>query len=192
MALAALLIPFPTGAQLLSLDRFSLEPRFGAAFPTGDFGNVDPGCAPGATGCDYPTQIGTETGWRWEMVGHYALTEGWSLAASFGQTRLDCSPSFCDVDEDPGSRTLEETTIVRTLDPVGEPVSREVTYPWSPGFYGGAGASLPLRAGGDLFFTPGFRFHYVPADPPDSDPDLRSIDATYIVAELGLRILLGR
>lgn len=211
-----LLYSAPAGAQLLSLDRFSIEPRFGAAFPAGDFGNVDPGCAPGETGCDYPTQIGTETGWRWQLVGHYALTEDWSLAASYGQTMLDCSPSFCDLDDEPGTRALglgirgilfpigsmdiwgeaggvlEEVTIIRTRDLVGEPNSREVSYPWSPGFYGGMGASLPLRADRDIFFTPGFRFHYVPADPPDADSDLEPVDATYFVAEIGVRIVLGR
>lgn len=142
-------------------------------------------------------------------------SEDWSLVATYGQTKLDCSPSFCDLGEEPGTRSIglgvrgallplgsmdiwvegggvfEEVTIIRTRDREGEPVSRKVTYPWSPGFSGGIGASLPLRADRDMFFTPGFRFHYVPADPPDSDWDLTSVDATFIVAEVGVRIVLG-
>lgn len=216
LALAALLGPDPAGAQLFSDGRFSIEPRFGVAFPTGDFGNVDPECAPGETGCDYPTQIGTETGWLWEIAAHYALTEAWSLLARYGQANLDCSPNFCDFDDEAGTRFVglgvrgtlfplgsmdiwvegggvyEEVTIIRTRDLVGEPISREVAYPWSPGFFGGVGASLPLRADEDLFLTPGFRFHYVPADPPDSDSELNAVDANYFVAEVGVRIVVGR
>lgn len=209
-------LPRAVSGQIPLTDRFSVEPRFGAAFPTGDFGNVDPGCAPGAVGCDYPTQIGTEVGWRFGLAGHYALTERWSLVATAGLTRLGCSASFCDIDEEPGTRSLalgarvdalplgsmdlwieaggvmEKATIIRTLDLVGEPISREVSYPWSPGVYVGAGAALPLRAAQDLFFTPGFRFHFASADPPDSDSDLRSINVTYAVAEVGVKILIGR
>ena len=206
----------PASAQAFSRDRFSLEPRFGMAFPAGDFGDVDPACPPGSVGCDYPTQIGTDPGWRWEVAAHYAVADRWSLVAGFGQTRLGCSASFCGTSVDPGTRNLalgvrahalplgsmdlwiegggvlEEATIIRTLDLVGEPSARKVRYPWSPGVYLGAGASLPLRGDGDLFFTPGFRFHYVTADPPDSDLDLRSIDITYAVAEVGVKILLGK
>jgi len=214
--LAGLFHPPAVQGQTSLVQRLSLEPRFGAAFPTGDFGNVDPACPAGSVGCDYPTQVGTEVGWRFGLAGHYALTERWSLVATLGLTRLGCSASFCDVDEEPGTRSLalgaranalplgsmdlwiegggvlEKATIVRTLDLVGEPISREVTYPWSGGVYVGAGANLPLRAAEDLFFTPGFRFHFASADPPDSDSDLRSINVTYAVAEIGVKILFGR
>ncbi|MFO8174859.1 MAG: hypothetical protein R6T96_11290, partial [Longimicrobiales bacterium] len=84
---AVLAGPDPAQGQLLPGGRLSIEPRFGAAFPTGDFGNVDPECGSRETGCDYPTQIGTETGWRWEIAGHYALTEAWGLVATYRQTK---------------------------------------------------------------------------------------------------------
>jgi hypothetical protein len=137
------------------------------------------------------------------------------MVAGFGQTRLGCSASFCGTRVEPGTRNLalgvranalplgsmdlwiegggvlEEATIIRTLDLVGEAIARKVRYPWSPGVYLGAGASLPLRGDGDLYFTPGFRFHFVSADPPDSDADLRSIDVTYVTAEVGVKILMG-
>lgn len=216
LSLAGLFNPGMAGAQILSGDRLFVEPRFGAVFPTGDFGNVDPACAPREVGCDYPTQIGVETGWRWQIMAHYAFTPGWSLAAGFGKANLGCAPNFCGDEADPetrnlslgvrtmafplgtmeiwveGGAVLEEVVIIRTLDAAGEVVVDRVRYPWSPGVYGGAGASLPLRADRDLFFTPGFRFHYVPADPPDNHRDLRSVDATYVVAEIGVRIVLGR
>jgi hypothetical protein len=214
--LANLVAPPAITAQIPLSGRFSIEPRFGAAFPTGDFGNLDPACAPGSVGCDYPTQIGNEVGWRWELAGHFSMTDRWSLVGSFGQTKLGCSASFCDPAEEPGARTvglglrahaiplgsmdiwlegggvMERVAVIRTLDPEGNAVSDRVWYPWAPGGYFGAGASLPLRADGDLFFTPGFRFHYVPTDPPDSHPDLQTLNATYVVAEIGVRILLGR
>jgi len=44
---------------------------------------------------------------------------------------------------------------------------------------------------GNLFFTPDFHFIYVAANPPDSDSDLASITATYFLAEIGFRVMLG-
>ena len=212
----ALLTPLPVQAQTFHLDRVSIEPRVGVAFPTGAFGNVDPACPPGGSGCDYPMQIGTETGWRWEVRLHYALTSHWGVVGGFGKTKLDCSPSFCGPDDKPGTRALslgvkgiafplgsmdiwvegggalEEISIVRTQDATGEAISTLVHYPWAPGFYGGIGAELPLTGQDNFFFTPGFRFRYVPANPPDAHSDLESVTATYVLFEVGFRVNLGK
>ena len=216
LVLGALLTPLPVQAQTFHLDRVSIEPRVGVAFPTGDFGNVDPACPPGGSGCDYPMQIGTETGWRWEVRLHYALTSHWGVVGGFGKTKLDCSPSFCGPDDKPGTRALslgvkgiafplgsmdiwvegggalEEISIVRTQDATGDAISTLVHYPWAPGFYGGIGAELPLTGRDNFFFTPGFRFRYVPADPPDAHSDLESVTATYVLFEVGFRVNLGK
>jgi hypothetical protein len=90
-----------------------------------------------------------------------------------------------------GAGLLEEATIVRSEDREGNRAPAAVSYPWSLGFSVGLGAELPLRGAYDLFFTPGFRFRYVPADPPDSHSDLASITATYMLFEIGFRIALG-
>lgn len=210
------LTPTSAQAQATTLNRFSLEPRVGVAFPTGDFGNVDPACPPGGSGCPFPLQVGTDTGWRWALRAHYALNPHWSIVGEFGDANLGCSPTFCGTNRKPGSKgfslgvravvfplgtmdvwlegagVLEQVTIIRTQDQVGEPISSAVSYPWSPGFSAGAGAELDLNGNGNFFFSPGFRFRYVPADPPDSDPDLASITATYMLLEVGFRIVLGK
>jgi len=218
--LAALAVPgvSPSCAQAQSatLHRLSLEPRVGIAFPTGDFGNVDPACPPGASGCPFPLQVGTDTGWRWALRAHYALNPHWSIVGEFGKANLDCSPTFCGIDHKPGTKgfslgvraivfplgtmdvwlegagVLEKVTIIRTQDQAGESFPSAVSYPWSPGFSAGAGAELDLNGNGSFFFSPGFRFRYVPADPPDSDPDLASITATYMLLEVGFRVVLGK
>lgn len=208
--------PTSAQAQAPTLNRFSLEPRVGVAFPTGDFGNVDPACPPGGSGCPFPLQVGTDTGWRWALRAHYALNPHWSIVGEFGKANLDCSPTFCGIDHKPGTKgfslgvrtivfplgtmdvwlegagVVEKVTVIRTQDQVGEPVSSAVSYPWSPGFTAGAGAELDLNGDRNFFFSPGFRFRYVPADPPDSDPDLASITATYMLFEVGFRVVLGK
>ena len=88
-------------------------------------------------------------------------------------------------------RTLEKFSIIRTRDLVGDPSSRRVWYPWSPGFYGGGGAELPLTGEGNFFFTPGFQFRYVSSDPPADHADLNPVTATYFLAEIGFKVLLG-
>lgn len=216
LGLVAFITPPPAHAQTLGLDRVSVEPRIGIAFPTGDFGNVDPACPPGASGCDYPKQVGTETGWRWELRLHYALTSHWSVVGGFGKTKLDCSPSFCGFEHKPrtsalslgvrgiafalgsmdvwveGGGALEEISIVRTQDATGDAISTLVHYPWTLGVYGGIGAELALTGQDNFFFTPGFRLRYVPADPPDAHSDLEAVTATYVLFELGFRVTLGR
>ncbi len=216
LALGALPAPPEVQAQILRLDRVSIEPTVGVAFPTGDFGNVDPACPSGSSGCDYPTQIGAETGWRWNLRLHYALTSHWGVVGGFGETKLDCSPVFCAVGDKPGTRALslgvrriafplgkmdiwvegggawEEVSIVRTRDAAGKEISTLVRYPWTPGVYGGIGAELPITGRERLLFTPGFRFRYVPADPPEAHSDLESVTATYAILELGFRVTFGR
>jgi len=208
----------PTGVQAQSstLARLSLEPRVGMAFPTGDFGDVDPACPPGSSGCPFPLQVGTETGWRWALRAHFAITEHWSVVGEFGKTSLGCSPTFCGTAKKPrtrginlgiraiafplgsmdiwveGAGVLEQTTVIRVQDQEGNEVASAVPYPWSPGFSAGFGAELDLKGDESLFFTPGFRFRYVPSDPPDSNPDLASITATYMLFELGFRVVMGK
>lgn len=206
----------PAGAQLLQLNRFSIEPRVGAAFPTGDFGNVDPSCPPGGESCPFPSQVGTETGWRWSIRALAELNKRWSLVGEYGKTNLGCSAAFCGSSKRPhaqsvglgvravafpmgsmdiwvgGGAVLEETTIIRTRDAAGNPDISAVSFPWSLGFSGGFGAELALTGERTSFFSPGFRFRYVPADPPDSAPELKAITATYMLFEIGFRILLGR
>ena len=212
----AFLSPASANAQTFTLSRFSLEPRVGMAFPTGDFGDVDPACPPGSSGCPFPLQVGTETGWRWAVRAHYAMSEHLSVGGEFGKANLGCSPTFCGTTEKPGTRgfslglraiafplgsmdiwvdgagVLEQPTVIRTLDRAGEIASSAVSYPWSPGFSAGFGAELDINGDGGFFFSPGFRFRYVPSDPPDSDPDLAPITATYMLLELGFRMVLGK
>ena len=206
------------GSRLLAqspvLSRFSLEPRVGVAFPTGDFGDVDPTCPSGSSGCPFPVQVGTETGWRWSLRALFALNPRLSLVGEYGKAKLGCSPSFCGTEERPetqgatlgirliafglgsmdfwveGSGVLERPTIVRTRSETGETAISSVSYPWSPGFSVGVGTELDLKGDGTLFFSPGFRFRYIPADPPESDPDLASITATYLLIEVGFRVVL--
>ena len=90
-----------------------------------------------------------------------------------------------------GGGVLESVSIVRTLDAAGDPNPKVVRYPWAPGLQGGMGAELPLTREGTFYFTPGFRFSYVAADPPDSSSDLDSITSTYVLAEIGFRVVLG-
>ena len=211
-----LLNPAPVSAQALKMDRLSVEPRVGVAFPTGDFGNVDPACPSGGSACPFPLQTGTATGWRWAISTHYALSPRWSVVGEFGKAHLGCSAIFCGTTEKPeiqglslgvraiafplgsmdiwveGAGVLEQATIIRSQDQEGNRNPSAVTYPWSLGFSGGVGAELPLRGAYDFFFTPGFRFRYVPADPPTSDSDLASITATYFLFEVGFRAALGR
>jgi hypothetical protein len=208
--------PAELEAQSSAFRRLSLEPRVGMAFPTGDFGDIDPACPPGSSGCPFPVQVGTETGWRWALRAHFAVTDRWSVVGEFGKASLGCSPTFCGTTEKPGTQgvslglrtiafplgsmdiwvegaaVLEQPTIVRVQDREGNQVSSAVPYPWSPGFAAGFGAELDLKGDEVLFFTPGFRFRYVPSDPPDSDPDLASVTATYMLFELGFRVLLGK
>jgi len=91
-----------------------------------------------------------------------------------------------------GAAALEEVTIIRTQDGAGDPASIRVSYPWAAGLSVGLGAELDLKGDEVLFFTPGFRFRYAPADPPASHPDLASITATYALFEVGFRVVLGR
>jgi hypothetical protein len=91
-----------------------------------------------------------------------------------------------------GAAVMEKVSIIRTLDGAGEPAAIRVAYPWSMGVSGGLGAELDLKGDDSLYFTPGFRFRYVPADPPDDQPDLTSVDATYMLFEIGFRVVLGR
>lgn len=209
------LTPSPAQAQGSFLEHLSIEPRVGVAFPTGDFGNIDPTCTPGSTGCSFPVQVGTETGWRWAIRAHYNPTPRWSLFGEFGKANLRCSATFCGSKVTPGTKglslglrviafplgsmdiwvegagLLEEATIIRAEDREGNRAPSAVPYPWSLGFSAGLGAELPLRGAYDLFFTPGFRFRYVPADPPDAHSDLASITATYMLFEIGFRMALG-
>ncbi len=207
--------PASGSGQVTGLDRFSLEPRVGVAFPTGDYGDVDPGCPSGASGCAFPLQIGAEAGWRWEIRVHYALSPRWSLVAGAGKSQLGCSGPFCGGAPAPeanggtlGMRgnilpvgsmrlwaeagvALEEFSIIRTRTPVGDPTARRVRYPRSLGFYAGGGADLALTGRENLFFTPGFRFRQVVADPPSGQSDLKRVAATLLVAEIGFRVALG-
>ena len=211
---AAFLDPGSVNAQALTLDRFSLEPRIGIAFPVGDFGDIDPFCPPGSSGCPFPLQVGTDTGWRWAIRAHYALSPHWSVLGEFGKASLGCSPTFCGTDNKPGTQgfslgvraiafpigsmdiwvegagVMEQVTIIRTQDKAGEVAASSVSFPWSLGFSGGVGAELDLTGEGDYFFTPGFRFGYVPADPPSTDADLASVTATYLLFEIGFRVAL--
>ena len=131
-------------------------------------------------------------------------------------TKLGCSPSFCGSKHKPrtsalslgvrgiafalgsmdiwveGGGALEEISIVRTQDATGNSTPTLVHYPWAPGFYGGFGAELALTGRDNFFFTPGFRFRYVPADPPDAHSDLEPVTAMYTLFELGFRVTLGR
>ena len=215
LVLLSLLPVHPLEGQLFSKGRWAVEPRVGVAFPTGDFGDVDAACPLGSVGCDYPLQTGAETGWRWEARVHLRLNPTFSLVAGFGKTMFGCSGPFCGTGPDPESRALslgikshlfslgtmeiwgegggalEKFSVIRTLTPAGEPTSLRVWYPWSLGFYAGGGAELALTARGNFFFTPGFRFRFIPADPPDAHADLASLDATYILGELGFKVLLG-
>jgi len=143
------------------------------------------------------------------------LSPRWSLVAEFGKSMLGCSATFCGTEKKPGIQgmsaglrvlalpvgsmdiwveaagVLEEVTIVRTQDEEGNPAPSMVDYPWSMGFSGGIGAELALNRRETWFFSPGFRFRYVPADPPGSQPDMKSITATYLLFELGFRMALG-
>lgn len=214
-ALGLLLPSPPSHAQTFRVDKLSIEPRIGVVFPTGDFGNVDPACPPGGSGCDFPKQVGVEAGWRWDLRLHYALTPRWGVVGGFGKTSLDCTAIFCGFEDKPGAMSLnlglrgivfplgsmdfwvegggvlEKVSIIRTRDVSDNPVSKLVRYPWSLGFQGGIGAELALTGEGNFYFSPGFRFSYVPADPPDSNSDLDSITATYVLAEIGFRVVLG-
>lgn len=216
LAVLLLTLPEAVAAQSTLLHRISLEPRVGVAFPTGDFGNVDPTCPPGAQGCPRPVQIGTSTGWRWGLRATAALTPSWSLFLEYGRTNLGCSTTFCGTEKHPGTHGLdlglrgavlalgsmvvwveaagvmEEVSIIRTLDEAGEPVATPVAFPWSVGAAGGVGAELDLRGDRVFYFTPGFRFRYVPVDPPDDQSDLTSVTATYMLFEIGFRVVLGR
>ena len=211
-----LFTPPPTHGQSFGLNRLSIEPRVGAAFPTGDFGNVDPSCPPGGESCPFPLQVGTETGWRWSVRALVEITPRLSVLGEYGRTSLGCSPAFCGTDKKPqtqavgvglraivfplgsmdiwveGGAVLEEASIIRTRDQSGSQSISTVSYPWSVGFSGGFGAELALTGERTSFFTPGFRFQYVPADPPSTDSDLSSITATYMLFEIGFRILLGK
>jgi len=211
-----LALPETVAAQSTFLDRLSLEPRVGVTIPTGDFGNVDPTCPPGAQGCPRPLQIGASTGWRWGMRAAAALTPSWSIFLEYGKTTLGCSATFCGTEKHPGTNGLdlglrgtvfplgsmdiwaegaaviEEVSIIRTLDLAGEPAAIPVAYPWTIGVSGGVGAELDFRGDGVLYFTPGFRFRYVPVDPPNDQPDLTSVTATYMLFEVGFRVVLGR
>jgi hypothetical protein len=144
------------------------------------------------------------------------MSENWAVVGEFGKASLGCSPTFCGTTEKPGTRglslglraiafplgsmdiwvegagVLEQATVIRVQDPEGNQVSSAVSYPWSPGFSAGFGAELDLNGDGNFFFSPGFRFRYVPSDPPDSDPDLASITATYMLFEVGFRVVLGK
>jgi len=216
LALSGLFLSgLPLQAQTSLLQRISLEPRVGFASPTGDFGNVDPACPAGSSGCPYPIQIGTESGWRWGIRGLVGLNPRWSLVAEYGRSMLGCSATFCGTEKKPGihgmsagfrvlalpvgsmdiwvegAGALEKVTVIRTLDEEGNPAPSTVAYPWSMGFSGGIGAELALDRRETWFFSPGFRFRYVPADPPDSQPDMTSITATYLLFELGFRMALG-
>jgi hypothetical protein len=201
--------------QIFAKERFAIEPRVGIAFPTGDFGNVDADCPVGTTGCDVPLQTGVETGWRWEAQLHYLLTEKTSLVMGFARTKFGCTGPFCGFAAEPEARGLslglrshlfsigtmdiwgegggvfEEFSVIRSQNSSGDPESSRVWYPWSPGFYGGAGVDLALTGEGNFFFTPGFRFRFVPSDPPSDHSDLASVDATYIMAEVGFKVILG-
>lgn len=216
LALVGLCVPaLPAQAQTSLLQRISFEPRVGFASPTGDFGNVDPACPSGASGCPYPTQIGADSGWRWGIRGLVGLSPRWSLVAEYGKSMLGCSATFCGTQKKPGIQgmsagvrvlalpvgsmdiwvegagVLEKVTVIRTLDEDGNPAPSTVAYPWSMGFSGGIGAELALDRRETWFFSPGFRFRYVPADPPESQPDMKSITATYLLFELGFRMALG-
>jgi hypothetical protein len=90
-----------------------------------------------------------------------------------------------------GSGVFEQVTLVRTQDPEGDRNPRAVGYPWSLGFSGGIGAELALTRDGTLSFSPGFRYRYVPSDPPASEPDMASVSATYMLFEVGFRVVLG-
>lgn len=129
---------------------------------------------------------------------------------------MDCSATFCGNAVKPGVRGLgvgiraiafplgsmdiwvegegvfEQVTIIRVQDPAGNRTPSAVDYPWSYGFSGGAGAELALTGKGDIYFSPGFRFRYVPADPSDSEPDMASVKATFMLFEVGFREGLGR
>ncbi len=217
MTLGALTLPWgQASAQAFSLGRVSIEPRLGVAFPTGDFGDIDPTCAPRSTGCPFPVQVGTETGWRWGIRIDYALRSRLVLFGEYGKANLRCSAAFCGSTHQPGTRSLgaglravpmslggmdlwvegatvlERATIIRSVDREGNRDPSPVDYPWSLGFSGGVGAELPLTGGYDLFFTPGFRFRYVPADPPNDHADLASVTATYMLFEVGFRVALGQ
>ena len=217
LALSCVLVcPERATAQAFLPDFLSFEPRVGAAFPTGDFGNVDPSFPPGGESCPFPLQIGTEVGWRWSLRALAEIREGWSVVGEYGRAHLGCSATFCGSTKKPetqsvglglrvvafplgsmnvwveGGGVLEETTIIRTRDESGDSEVSAVPYPWSLGFSGGFGTELALTGSRTSFFTPGFRFRYVPADPPDTDPDLAPITTTYMLFEIGFRFLLGR
>ncbi len=211
-----LVCPKAAVAQAVLPDFLSFEPRVGAAFPTGDFGNVDPLCPPRGESCPFPLQIGTEVGWGWSLRALAEIREGWSVVGEYGRAHLGCSTTFCGSTKKPetqsvglglrivafplgsmdvwveGGGVLEETTIIRTRDESGNSEVSTVAYPWSLGFSGGFGTELALTGSRTSFFTPGFRFRYVPADPPDTDPDLAPITTTYMLFEIGFRFLLGR
>ena len=206
--------PVPLSGQGFSRDRISIEPRIGVAIPTGDFGNIDPACPTGSSGCPFPIQVGTETGWGWAIRTQYALNPLWSLFGEYGKANLNCSVTFCGTRVSPGTKGLslglramalplgnmdiwvegagvfEEVTIIRSEDREGNREPAAVAYPWSLGISGGVGAELPLTGENNFFFSPGFRFRYVPADPPDDHTDLTSVIATYMLFEVGFRVEL--
>jgi hypothetical protein len=209
-------LPSEIQGQLFTMERFAVEPRLGIAFPTGDFGNADPSCPVGSAGCDYPDQTGVETGLRWDVRIHYRLSDRVTMVGSFGKTKFGCSGPFCGSGSDPETRDLslgframafdvgsmgiwaeggaavEKFSIIRTRNETGEAEPSRVWYPWSFGIYGGGGVELPLTGDGNFFFTPGFHFRHVSSDPPSSDPDLQPVTATYILAQVGFKVVLAR
>jgi hypothetical protein len=144
------------------------------------------------------------------------LSRRWNVFLEYGKANLGCSATFCGTEKHPGTTgldlglrgtvlplgsmdvwaeaaaVLEEVSIIRTLDEAGEAAAITVAYPWSVGVSGGLGAELDLRGDGFLYFTPGFRFRYVPADPPADQGGLTSVTATYMLFEVGFRVVLGR
>jgi hypothetical protein len=203
-------------AQIFTKGRVGIEPRIGIAFPLGDFGNADPSCPVGATGCDYPDQTGVEPGRRWDVRVHYFLTDRVTLVAGYGRTKFGCSGPFCGSAPDPeaqafdlgvrtvagslgsmdiwveGGGSMEKFSIIRTRNESGEPESKRVWYPWSLGFFVGGGAELPLTGEGNFYFSPGFQYHHATADPPSSQPNLQSVTAQSLTAQIGFKLLLER
>lgn len=211
----ALSVADGAGAQTSRFSPFSFEATVGAAVPLGDFGNVDAGCPAGSTGCDFPLQIGAEPGWRWEGRLHVDFRGPVRLIVGYGQARFGCSSTFCGREARPGSRAvsvgvegtlarfgrmriwgdggaqLETVSVVRTRDQAGVSAPKAVWFPWAPGVHGAVGVELPFSQEGSFLFSPGFRFHRTKLDPPDDHPDMTGISATYFLAELGFRFLMG-